>query len=146
MVGDHALGSSRGARGVIQRDGLGLVVGQCPLEDRIAARDERFVFDLAQALTGSGVERIVNVDDEDLLFQFRERRADDTGIHAIGDENLGAAMLEDVGDRLGVQARVDRIQHRTEHWHTKMCVEHRRHVRQHHRHHIALAHATLGKR
>ena len=98
VVIDHALRIAGGARGVVERDRAALVGWRRPREVRIAAGDEVLVLDLAEPLARPGVERIVDVDHQRRLLQLRERRADLRGEFAVGDQHLGLAMLEDIGD------------------------------------------------
>ncbi len=106
MVIDDALRIAGGAGGVVERDRAAFVGRRRPGEVRIARRDEVLVLDLAEPLARPGVERIVDVDDERALLQLRQRRADLRGELAVGDQHLGLAVLEDVGDRLPASSRV----------------------------------------
>ncbi len=68
VVIDHAFRIAGGARGVIERDGVPLVVGHLPDVIGIAARHESFVVDFADALAGAAVLGIVVVDHQRLGF------------------------------------------------------------------------------
>ena len=75
----------------------------------------------------------------------------DGGVHhveelAVGDHHLGFAMLQHEGDGFGVQTHIEGVEHGADHRHAEMRFEHRRNVRQHHRHRVALADATAGQR
>ena len=95
---------------------------------------------------GSGVKRVVVVDDQQLPLQALERGSDDGREGAVGDDRLRLAVLEDVGHGVGVETRVDRVEHRAEHRHAEMRLDHRRHVRQHRRDGVALPNGALRER
>src|SRR5207245_10917625 len=93
---DDALGITRRPRRVVERDRLALVARRAPLEVGRSLGQERFVLELAERVAGPVVERIVDVDNEELPTELLERRADDGGELAVGDEGLRLAVAEDV--------------------------------------------------
>ncbi len=141
MVIDHALGIAGGARGVIQGNGATLVGRRRPREVGTACGDEVLVFDLAQAVARPGINRIVDVDDERLALQLRERRTDLAGEFAIGYQSFGLAVGENIADGGRVETRVDGVEHGSQHGHAVMRLQHGRDVRQHHGNGIAGADA-----
>ena len=72
---DHALRIAGGAGRVVERDRIPLVRRMLPRERRIAAGDERFVVDGAEALAAR-TQRIDDVDDERLRRQLLQRPLD----------------------------------------------------------------------
>ncbi|MNT56219.1 hypothetical protein D3C72_1935030 [compost metagenome] len=64
---------------------------------------------------------------------------------AVGDQYLGFAVLQHEGDGLGVQAHVEGVEHRADHRHAEVRLQHLRDVRQHHRHRVALADTAPGQ-
>ena len=64
---DHALGVARGARGVVQRDGLPLVFRQGPSEIRVAFLQERFVVLLSEQ-GAACVQLVIDIDHQRPAF------------------------------------------------------------------------------
>ena len=62
-------------------------------------------------------------------LQFRERRLCDVAPLPVDDKHLCFGVFEDKGDRRGIEARVQRIEHRASHRHAKVGLEHGRCVR-----------------
>ena len=146
VVIDHALGVAGGARGVVERDGVPLVVRHRPGEIRIALRDERLVVDPAEPLARAGIFRIVVVDHQRFDLGERQRLLDHPGIFAVGDDDLAFAVVELEGDHRGVEPRVDGVEDGARHRHAVVAFEHRRRVGQHRRHRVAAADAALLQR
>ena len=71
--------------------------------------------------------------------QLRQGPFDHAGKLSIGEQHLGLAMLQHEGNGLDVQARVERVEHRSGHRHTKVGLKHRGHIGQHHRHRVTFA-------
>ena len=84
--------------------------------------------------------------DEAASLRERERALDGGRKLAVGDEDLRAAVLEHEGDRLGVQPRVERVQHRAGHRHAEMAFVHLRRVGEHDGDRVADADAALRER
>src|SRR5207245_11393003 len=63
-----------------------------------------------------------------------------------GDEDLGPAVPEHEGDRLGVEARVQRVEARTRHGNAEVALEHFRGVREHRRNRVAGTYPAARKR
>ena len=145
MVIDDALRIARRARRVVQRDRVPLVCRRLPGVVRIAFGQKRLVVDLAQRLAAL-IARVVDVDHQRPLVQQRQRLLDRRGELAVGDQRAGAAMAQHEGDRLGVEPRVQRVQHRAAHRHAEMRLVHRRDVRRHHRDRVVLADAAPRQR
>ena len=93
-----------------------------------------------------GMERIVDVDHQGRLLHAGQSRADLCGIFAVGDQHLGFAVFEDVGDRRRIEPGVDGVEHGAAHRHAVMRLQHRRHVRQHRRDRLSRAHAAARER
>src|ERR1700733_6167606 len=99
---DDAFGIPGGARGIIERNGVPLVVRQKPGEIGVALAQKILVFEIAEPLARAGEFRIVVVDDKRAVFAGGERAFDGLGVFAVGDQNLGFAMVEDKGDDGGI--------------------------------------------
>ena len=143
MVVDHAFRVAGCARGVIERDRFPLVGGPAPRVVRVPFREELLVGLRAKALA-AGELRILDIDDFD--FPAGDRLLDDRRELLVGNEELRFAVLEHERDRLRVQARVERIEHRAGHGHAEMRFVHGRDVGQHHRDRVADADTALGER
>ncbi len=146
MVIDHALGIAGGAGGVVECDRAALVGRRRPGEMRIAVRDEFVILDRAEQLSRARIERIVHVDDERALLQLRQSRSDLSGELAVGNQDFGLAVLEDVGDRGGLEPRIDGVEHGAQHRHAVVRFHHRRHVGEHGRNSVACANPGRCKR
>ncbi len=141
VVVDDALGLAGGAGGVVERNRLPLVVGQAPVEFRVALAQEVLVLQLAQALA-AGTGGVVHVDDQRRFFETRYCLGDDGRKLAVGDQRLGLAVLQAVGDGGGIEADVERIEHRAEHGHGKARLVDGGDVRRHHRDGVPAADST----
>jgi hypothetical protein len=64
----------------------------------------------------------------------------------IGDQQFGGAVLQDKGNRTGIEAIIQRIQYRARHRHTVMRFEQCRHIRREHRNGVARPDATPAQR
>jgi hypothetical protein len=118
------------------------VIGrQLPCEVRITARQQRLVVDLAQfaAARRLGVAHLDHFGA--LCFEQRQCFFEHRRVFAIAQQQPRAAVPKHEGDRFGVEARVQRIEHRAAHRDAEMRFEHGWHVGQHRRHRIATAYA-----
>ncbi|MNY31886.1 hypothetical protein D3C86_1660690 [compost metagenome] len=145
MVIHHALGVTGGAGGVVQRDGLPFVHRPVPVEGRVALGQQRFVVQVADGLALT-VLGIIDVDDQRRVIQHADRRVNHAMKLAVGDQHLGLAMLQHEGNGFGVQAHVERVEHRADHRHAEVHFQHLGNVRQHHGHRVVLADAAPGER
>jgi hypothetical protein len=136
---------SGGARCVVKGDRIPFVFRIGPGKIGIARGKKAFVVDLAERLARRA-ERIIDIDHEQLLAELSERRRDDAREFAVGDQHLRLAMFQDEGNGLGVEPRVERIQHRADHRHAEMRLEQMRRVRRHHRDGVVLADAAALER
>ena len=140
MVVDHALRVARCAGCVAEGNRVPLVGWVLPVIRRIALGQERFVGDRShQVAVRPG--RIVDVDHQRFFVQHRQSRFDNRRKLPVGDQNPSTAVLQHEGDGLGVEAGVQRVQHRPAHRHAEMRLVHRGRVGQHHGHGVVLADA-----
>lgn len=144
MVIDHALGVAGGAGGVVEADGLPLVRRPLPGEFGIAFGEEGLVVQIADRLAFA-VLGVVDVDHQRRMVEHADGGVNHVEELAVGDHHLGFAVLQHERDGFGIQAHVEGVEHRADHRHAEMHFEHRRDVRQHHRHRVALADATAGQ-
>ncbi|MNZ77600.1 hypothetical protein D3C78_961480 [compost metagenome] len=145
MVVDDALGVAGGAGGVVEADRLPLVARSLPGEFRVALGQQGLVVEVADPVAFA-VLRVVDLDQQDRPAEHADGGVDHLVEFAVGDQRLGLAVLQHEGDGLGVQAHVEGVEHRADHRHAEVRLEHGRDVRQHHRHRIALADAAAGQR
>ena len=138
MVQHHALRVAGGAGGVVQRDRLPLVVGQRQRMRRIAAGDEAFVVGATETFPARR-QRIVDVDHQRPARQLRQRARHHGAVLAVGQQHLGLAVLQDEGDRGGIEPGVDRAEHGAQSGHRVVRLQHLRNVGCQDRHRIALA-------
>lgn len=141
---DHALGVAGGARGVVQRDRLPLVPGPFPGELRVALGEQRLVVQFANR-AAFAILGVVDVDHQRRVVEHTDGGMDHLVEFVVGDQHLGFAVLQHEGDGFGVEAYVEGVQHRADHRHAIVRLEHLGDVRQHHRHRVALADAAPGQ-
>ena len=145
VVINDALGIARRPRGVVQRDGVPFVMGHQPVEGGIAL-GQKLVISQPPDPLAAGKAGIDDVHDQ----QVGRMGDADGAFHdlrelGIDDQDLGLAMLEDEGDPLGIQPRVDRVQHRARHGHAEMRFEHLGDVGGDDRHRVAAPDAARGQ-
>ena len=145
MVGHHALGIARRARGVAERDRVPFVFRTSCNEAGIAQRQRVLIFDFADPLAARE-SRIVDIDDDRFwTLHQRQRFGDDAGEFGIDQDDPGPAVIELKGDGGRIEPDVERIEHGPRHRHREMHLVHRGDVRQHRRHRVAGADATGGQ-
>ncbi len=138
MVIDDALRIAGGAGRVVERDRIPLVGRGLPRVCSVAIGDECVVVGRAEPLAARAL-RIVDVDDERLRLRKRQRLLHRRREFGVRDQHLRLAVVEHEGDRLAVEARVERIEHAAGHRHAEVTFDHLRRVRQHGRDRIAAA-------
>src|SRR5204862_6496025 len=99
------------ARGVEEADRLPLVGGSAPLEVGIALVEQGLVILLAEQ-RAARVERVVDVDDRAPPLDEGQSGLDGLRELAGGYEQLRLPVLQDERDGSGVQAIIERVQHR----------------------------------
>ena len=145
VVIHHALGVTRGARGVVKGERVPLLVRHFPGKIRVPLGNECFVVDAAQQL--AALERgIIHIDHQWFVLHQRKRFFDRRGKLAVGEQHLRFTMIEHECDCFGIEPRVQRVQHGAAHRHTEMRLIHRGDVGQHRRHRVTHADATLRER
>ncbi|BAT09353.1 Os09g0555850, partial [Oryza sativa Japonica Group] len=135
-----ALGRRRRAGGVVERDGVPLVLHRPRrVPRRVSPRHQLLVLELADA----GARRLVGVVDDDEQRQGRpdlaavavavahdglERVGGDADELVVDEEHLGLGVPDDGGDVGRVEAGVDGVQHRSGHRHGEVHLVQRRRV------------------
>ena len=130
VVVDDALGSTRGAGGVTEADGLPLVrrvvvgvVARAFQEQGLVA----FLSHRGAALAG----RVIDVDDHRRIVHARDCRGDGVGKLPIRDQQFRLRMVENEGNRACIETVVQRVEHRARHGHAIVALEHCGHIRRH---------------
>ena len=137
MVIDDALGPPGGAGGVVEREALPFVFGHDPLEIRIAGLEQRLVIRVIRMRVHA--RRVVgHLDDGGggPLHQAERRRQHPEELR-VAEHHARLAVIEDVGDGVGLEPRVDGVEHRPRRRHAEMRLALRGDVGQDRRHHIA---------
>ncbi len=144
VVIDHALGVAGSAGGVVERNGLPLVIRPVPGKRRVALGKQGFIVQRADcsALT---VFRVIHIHHQWRVLEQGQGGCDDRVEFAVGDQHLGLAMLQHEGNGLGVQAHIQGIEYGTGHRHAEMRFEHGRDIRQHDRYRVATANAAADQ-
>ena len=146
VVINDALGISGGARSVVERDRVPLIVRPVPVEAWIAGGDELLVFERAQPLARSVELGIVVVDDQRLHPGERERLLRQARELPVGDQHLGLRVIELECDQRGIETGVDGVEHCLGHRHAVVAFEHRRRVGEQDRDGIAAGNALRCQR
>ena len=149
MMIDDALGIAGGSRRIVQRDRVPFVVRRPPAKIGLAGSDERLVIAMAQPLRGvvrRGTERVDDVDDEWLDLHLRQGRANRGSELGIRDQDFRPAMDKHESNGVGVEARIERIEHATDHRDAEVHLDHLGRVREHGGDGIAGAHARSMQR
>ncbi len=146
MVTDDALGIAGRAGGVAEADGGPIRRPAARREGGIARGDEGLVVHLAQPPSrrppprGSSIS-ITTMASADLP----QRRLDDIGIFAVGDQDLRLAMLEAEGDAGGIEPGIEGVEHCADHGHAEMGLQHGRHIGRHDGDRVALPDAPAAQ-
>ena len=135
VVHDDALGPARRARRVVERERVPLVLGWRPRRRRVAALYQRLVAAGAAADDDQGRR----------VLERRERLAARRLVALVGDEEPRVAVLEDVRDRRGVEARVHAAERRARHRDALLGLDHLGRVVEHALHDVAAAAALLAE-
>ena len=114
VVHDDALGPARRARRVVERERVPLVLGWRPRRRRVAARYQRLI----------AVGAAADDDQGRRVLERRERLAARRLVALVGDEEPRVAVLEDVRDRRGVEARVHAAERRAGHGDALLGLDH----------------------
>ncbi len=146
MAVDGALRIARGARGVEQADAVPLVFGAGIGKRGIAGGDEALVFHAAEARS-AGRLGIGDVDDDRPPgAELLQRRRDGAVEFAIGEKQLGLAVLQAECDQRRVEADVDGIEDRADHRRRVVGFEHGGRVGGEDGDRVAALDAGLGER
>ena len=137
MMVNHPLGPPRGARGIVERKALPFILGHDPFEIRIA-RGQKILIAHMIAVRMHARLVIGNLDhtrrraihDLDGPRQHRQELR-------IAQHHTRLPVIEDIGDRIGLQPGVDRVENSTTGGHAEMRLAMRRQIRQKRGHHIA---------
>ena len=127
MINDP-LGIARGSRSVVERDGVPFIPGHQPGELRRGTRQETLVIAPAQKIAAPSPFRVIDIDDDQRRTIKRDRLSRGLREFAVGDQNLRLAMAQDKGDRLGIEARIDRVEDAACERHTEMSLKEFRRV------------------
>ena len=142
MVRDDALGVAGGARGVVECDGVPLIGGERPLKVRIALCQKGLVVQLTDQPTPV-CQRVVHVHHQGPRAGHQGQCGSDGGRKLpVGDQHPCLTVLEHERDSCRIEAGVQGIEHRAEHWYAKVGLKHGRRVGQHGCHRIASADAA----
>ena len=147
VVVDDALRIAGGAGGVVQRDRVPLVGRRLPGELRVALGEERLVVDVAETLAARRTAS------SSTSMTSGRRATSCASARSIVGENSrsvistrASAVVEHERDRVGVEPRVERVQHRAGHRHAEVRLEHLRRVGEHHGDRVAHADAAPDER
>jgi len=146
---DDPLWPAGGARGVVQRQRLPFIGRHLPVEIRVAGGKKTLIILIGKRrqIAHRRVADVNHTDTGPHLGRKRvQRRPHRRGKGGIGDQHPAIAMFEDIGDGLGFNTGVDRIQNTARHRHTGMRLEHLRRVCRDHRYRVAKPIARLCER
>ena len=112
----------------------------------VAVGDEVLVVEIAEPRPFDPALQVAIIDQKRLHLGLFQRLLEDGAELGVADQHLGAGMVEHEGDRVGIEAGVDGMEHGARHGHAVMRLEHGRGVGEHHRDGVALADAAGGER
>ena len=112
MVIDDALGVAGRARGIVERDRVPLVRRRQLPQIRGRRRRERLRNPSRRAARRRGPARSAMSITIGFCVEPRQRFFDHRCEFGVGDQHLGLAMAQDEGNRVGVEADVERVEHR----------------------------------
>ena len=145
MVVDHALRVARRARRVVERGSPPLVRRRLPRVRGVAAREQRLVVEVAQEFAAR-TRHVGDVDDADAARRPREGRLDDRRELRARQQHARLAVVQHERQRLGVEARVERVEHAARHRDAEVRLDHLGRVREHRRDGVPGADSGLRKR
>jgi hypothetical protein len=143
---DHALGTAGGARRVVDRNRLPLVVDR-PVESAGLRLIEQHA--VVHGAGNHACRRFFGVDDRDDGPHRRERPEqgrDEVRERRVDHEDDGLGVVADVADLLGGQPGIDGDEHRARQRHREVRDHHLGHVGQQARHAVARGHARRAER
>ncbi len=146
VVRDDAFRVAGGTRGVADRNRVPFVLRHQPGEVGVPRGEEGFVIERLVRRTRTIELRIVILDHQRFRICQRQCLAHERHEFAIDDEDFRKGVVELEGNGGGVEPDVDRVQHRSAHWHAVMAFQHGRRVRQHGGNRIAPADTKAGQR
>ena len=136
---DHALGISRRARGIVQRNRLPFIGRPKPFKFRVAAGNELLVFDRAQPLALHRKFRIDIVNDDGFVALHQLNRIlRKSGELLVNNQQFRFRMVQGKADGCRIKARVQGVENRPHHRHAVMAFQHRRRIGENCRNRIAL--------
>ena len=145
VVVDDALRVAGGTRRIVERDRRPFVIGQRPVEIRVAPRNEGLIVQGAERLaTGVGLA-VVDVDDQDIPAIGLQGAFDGGGKFQVGDQRLGFGMAQDKADGFRVEPRVDGVDNRAHHGNAEGSFIDFRRVRRDHSYRVAGLDAGLDQ-
>ncbi len=111
VVVDHALGVAGGAGGVVERNGLPLVIRPFPGKRRVAFGEQGFIVQRADR-TAFAVLRVIHIHHQGRVLEQRQGGLDHRMELAVGNHStLASPCCSMKADGLGVQAHVQGVEH-----------------------------------
>ncbi len=145
VMKDHPLRIARRAGGIVERYRLPFIGGAGPFKIRIAGLQKGFIFHLADQFPAFG-KGVVNINDDRFDLGKGQRLPDQRRKLPVRQQQFALPMIEDEGQRRGIQPGVQRIQDGAGHGHAEMRLQHRRDVGGHHGDRIPLPDPPPDKR
>ena len=146
MMVDNTLGIAGRARRVEQANRLPFVGRPAAHIVGCALGQKRFVIERRQTRPLACIRPVVDVDDRGFAFAKRQSRLQRGRKFAVGEHEFGFAMVEDEGDRRGIEPVIQRVQHAAGERDGVMRFEHRRNVGRKDRDRLALLQTALDQR
>ena len=146
VVHDDALRVARGARGVVQGDGLPLVGRLVPVVPGVRGGEQGLVLLVADRLARAGVLGVVDVHHCRRPVQCSHGPGREAAEGAVDEQDLRLAVFEDERDSGGVEAGVERHEDGPGHRDPEVGLDHLGGVRQQDRHGVAPSDAPRAER
>ncbi len=132
------------AGGVVERDGIPLVLGQGDRHRWITALDQLFIGYFTKSVS-TGALRILYIDDEDLAANLAEGFTHYRSKLRIGDQDFGLAVLEDKSQGGSIETDIESVQDGARHGDSVVGFENLRDVGRHHGDGVAFTDAARHK-
>ena len=124
------------ARRVVESNRFPLIFGRHFREGGLASCEKCLVIHLPEKVAARS-HRVGDIDHQRLSLKLIQCLFDDRGKFGVGNQYFGFTMLEDKRDRRGIEADIERIQHRSGHRYAEMRLKRLRDVGRHHRNGVA---------
>ena len=131
--------------GVVEGNRIPFVLGHAPAEGGITVGDQIFISEIRQGFWRLREFLVIIVHDQRFDAGLVQSRLHHRGKFPIANQHLGIGVVELKSNDGSVEPRVHGMQHRADHRHRVVGLEHRRCVGEHYRDGVTCSNAALRK-